>query len=231
MKYLIAHHLGMGDHIALNGLVRHIYAREVSNGNEVWLLCYQHNLNNVKFMFMDLKLQYSIIESQTEITNRINIFEGKVEDLHLWGGQSFNYEEYADEAFCLNFNYPTSLLHEFKIIRSLDGERTAEQKLFHQYNIKDGEKFIFLHDDPKRNLLIDWSKIPKGVKVVRPGTDIPLFELLGVMEKADECHLISSSFLCIALYAKVCKNVTAHLYVKNEYLKPYLEKNGIKCLI
>lgn len=225
-KFLLAHHLGMGDHIVLNGLVRHIYQRESANGNEFWLLCYTKNYRNVKRMYEFDNINLLCIDRQDQIGSAINNFQGKVEDLHLWGKEKFTYPEYADEAFFLNFGYPVSLLQEFKITRALEAELQAKRKL-------DAEgEYIFVHDDPERNLIIDEKYLPKDVKIVKPGNEIPMFDLLKVMADAKECHFISSSFLCIALaYKGLIKNATAHLYVKNDFLAKHCNKYGIKTIV
>ena len=43
----IYHHLGLGDHIICNGLVRFLQKKH----NQVSLFCYQHNIENVSFMY------------------------------------------------------------------------------------------------------------------------------------------------------------------------------------
>ena len=50
MKY-IYHHLGLGDHIICNGLVRHY--KEIHG--EVTVFCKLHNHNNVQYMYRDDK--------------------------------------------------------------------------------------------------------------------------------------------------------------------------------
>lgn len=42
------HHLGLGDHIICNGLVRYL-----ANNNTIKLFCKEHNYNNVKLMYSD----------------------------------------------------------------------------------------------------------------------------------------------------------------------------------
>ena len=48
MKY-IYHHLGLGDHIICNGLVRHIKKFE----DVVYVFCKPHNTKNVEYMYRD----------------------------------------------------------------------------------------------------------------------------------------------------------------------------------
>ena len=50
MIYLY-HHLGLGDHIICNGLVRLLTKNEKTYG----LFCKEHNVKSVSFMFRDIK--------------------------------------------------------------------------------------------------------------------------------------------------------------------------------
>lgn len=224
-NYLIAHHLGMGDHIVLCGLVRHIYEREKANGNKVYLLCYKHNERNVKRLYDDTDITLQIIERNEEIQPAIRGFDGTVEDLHLWREPKARYVDVGDEAFFINFNYPIELLTKFSIRRNEKAEKAALHKLTN--GIK---KYIFVHDDAERGFPIDESRLPKGMKIIRADKETPLFDLLLLIENAQERHVISSSFLCICL-AMQLRNSFAHLYIRNQYLQNYLEKFNIKCLM
>lgn len=225
MNYLIAHHLGMGDHIILNGLVNHIYERENKKGKKVFLLCYEHNLRNVKRMYDNKDIQFVTVKENTEIKQALINFNGEVEDLHLWTEHKAKYSDVGDEAFFINFDYPVELLTSFNIRRDLIKEKKALNKL------TSGEKnYIFIHDDKERGFPIDENRLPKGYKIVRADKETPLFDLLLLFENAKEKHVISSSFLCICLAMKM-KNTFAHLYIRNQYLKNYLEKYNINCLM
>ena len=48
---IIYHHLGLGDHIICNGLVR----RLINNNETFGLFVKKQNVKNVEFMFKDLK--------------------------------------------------------------------------------------------------------------------------------------------------------------------------------
>ena len=49
-KYYIYHHLGLGDHIIVNGLIRKI----IKDDGLYFLFCKKHNVDSVEFMFKDL---------------------------------------------------------------------------------------------------------------------------------------------------------------------------------
>ena len=63
-KY-IYHHLGLGDHIICNGLIRNL----INYDDKYFMFIKQHNLVSVKFMFRDLKnIDYSNIITGTNKT-------------------------------------------------------------------------------------------------------------------------------------------------------------------
>ena len=57
MSTLIHHHMGLGDHIICNGLVRELRS---SIKGKLTLACKQHNLPTVKDMYSDLDINYLI---------------------------------------------------------------------------------------------------------------------------------------------------------------------------
>lgn len=216
----------MGDHIVLNGLVRHIYKREKHSCDKFYLLCYEHNAANVRAMYADLpKLDLLLIKTDSEIVPAIESFDGRKEDLHLDQDGYALYDKIGDEAFFISKGYPVSLLTKFKAPRNKQKEAELKQQL-----TGGDPNYIFVHDDAERGYPIDETKLPQGYKIVRAPKEIPMFELLGLIEDAKERHVISSSFLCICIAMKL-PNTTAHLYIRNGYLKNYLEKLKISVLI
>lgn len=224
-NFLLSHHLGMGDHIAIGGLVRHIYHREATNCNEFYLLCYKHNEVNVARMFDDLpKLKLLTINHVDEIHGAIQSFNGKKEDLHL-GDKEYLYAQLADDAFYTCFGYDKALRRQFTFRRDYKKEAVWVEKF-----VGDKKDYIFIHDDEPRGYKIDESKLLNLPKVRIP-KEVPLFESLGIIEGAMECHVISSAFVCLLQSMPALnKNVTVHTSVRNEYLKEYFERDGLKTI-
>lgn len=72
-KY-IYHHLGLGDHIICNGMIRH-FCKVYDN---VVLFCYSHNCNNVEYMYRDLN-NLGVFKFDTESEINQFIFNNKLE--------------------------------------------------------------------------------------------------------------------------------------------------------
>ena len=58
-----------------------------------------------------------------------------------------------------------------------------------------------------------------------------LFSLLKVIERAKECHIISSSFLSLLMCYKLNENVYAHMYSDRSELSEYVKNNNIKVIL
>lgn len=221
----------MGDHIILNGLVRHIYAREMANGyDKFYLVCFLHNERNVRFMYRDLpNLELLIIEEgiNSGLQTKIDEIGGTVENLYLDESGQKRYSEIGDLAFFEIFGYDPSLITKFQINRDKENEIEVERQTIFQ-----NKDFIFVHDDFERGFKIEQVHNPNYYPLIRSWKETPLFYYLSVLEKAREIHVISSSFLCLCIaIPELAKKTTAHLYVRNTYLKTYLESRGIKVLV
>ena len=146
MNKLIAHHLGMGDHIVHCGLVRHIYKRDVRKYDTIFILCYRHNAENVKRMYEGLnKIELLIIDNENEIGTAIDNFVGDKEDFHLDQQGYELYNQIGDDAFFENKKYDKKLRKEFQVKRDLK----KELEHFNNYASSHTE-YIFVHDDLQR---------------------------------------------------------------------------------
>jgi hypothetical protein len=185
MKY-IYHHLGLGDHIICNGLVRHYHKQY----GDVAIFCKKHNYDNVKFMYSDLNglniirvnddsdviqmLQYLRVEPIVIGFNKLNKFTPP---------ETFDVGFYktVDKDFQIRFD-------EFYIPRNHE----RELEVYNELN-PNNEPYIFIHDDKSRGFSIDWDKLPKNIKVIENDTRYGLFDMLTIISSADEVHVMQSS--------------------------------------
>jgi len=81
--------------------------------------------------------------------------------------------------------------NEFFVQRDLDREKEVFKKL----GLKEGEKYIFVHDDPRRKITQINSSL---LRVIKPtNKEFSLFDFLYTIENAKEIHCINSSFFCL----------------------------------
>lgn len=205
----IYHHLGLGDHIVCNGLVRHLY----NKFNNVSLFCYHHNLNNLKYMYRDL-LNLNLIPMSSDNEIEWFIKNKKIDVLKIGFSKmgEFSNNNSFDEAFYKIANVPFNVRYdEFYI------ERDTERELF-VYNEMNpsNEKYIFIHDDPNRGFNIDNQKYRKDLRVIRNDNRFNIFEMMRIYENAEEIHFMESSISAlINSYTMKNPKLFLHKYIRN----------------
>lgn len=209
----IHHHLGMGDHIICNGLVRSL----LNDGKcyaEVYVFCKQRNAPRVARMFDDEpRIKVLVIpDSENEvlfvngviysygITDFIRCNFGTIDNLMSMGLVS-NF----DEAFYVGTGIPfENKWSKFNIRR----DKVEEQRVLNKLN-PNMIPFMFVHDDPSRGYSINPVN-PNNLLVVRNDPSEDLFNMIGVLESASEIHCIESS---ISNLIEFIPNITCPLHM------------------
>jgi hypothetical protein len=85
--------------------------------------------------------------------------------------------------------------NKFYFQRDIDKELDVYSKL----GLKDGDEYIFIHEDPSRNRLLDRKYFPQGIRQIRSDDyrDIRMFDFLYTIKKAKEIHVMDSCFLAL----------------------------------
>lgn len=219
----VHHHLGMGDHIVCNGLVRSI----LNDGkffSNIYVFAKQNNAKRVSRMFDDdSRISVLTIPSdQNEIVfvNHVIANYGVCDFVRCGFGfmenlcasnLSMNYDEamYA----CCGIPF-CNRWEKFKLRRDFNRESEAFNKL----NPKN-EDFIFVHDDPSRGMCFDPIN-PNNLKIIRNDPSIDLFDMITVLCKAKEIHCMESSFRALIDHVD---EIDCPLYF---YRKVREDKNG-----
>lgn len=185
---IIYHHLGLGDHIICNGLVRHF-----AEAGEVTVLCKYRNAKNIKFMYRD---NPNIIIHEVladEEANEFCVSQKNNDVLRIGfavGGKRY-YDCLWDENFYKNayidFDYSWS-----KFIVVPDEEESLQT--YKKLNPKN-EDYIFIHSIDSTNTdRINYSIIDNSIKVIKTDSSIPFFDYYYIIQNAKEIHCIDSSF-------------------------------------
>lgn len=246
MKY-IYYNPGLGDHIVCNGLVRHIS----ENFGEVSIFCKSNYFENLKYMYRDDKdiNVISVGEDENDSEN------GWISDDLLIQKYILDNNLQNDLVFA-NLNYrlsnPKSIYTSFEgvkifnIIGKLDCEtfdkayykvlgipfniRFDKFFLERDYSIESdicktlnpsGEKYIFTHN-------VDRTKVRSDLKIIENPTEYNIFNLISLIENAEEVHLMESSIKNLVNSFKMNKpKFFYHPYVREEYNNPIFISNGL----
>jgi hypothetical protein len=231
-KIYIKHHLGLGDTIVHNGLIRKI-AYDNPN-SQIFISAKHENYDNINFMFRDNdKITVNKVSNNNfELDIRYDINTNnynKIISSYLIDDPNISYGVHFDDAFYIKANINTNIKKElFYIERDFQKEKNIFDELITSKNITD---YVFLHEKSEFNIRIDRNKIKNNLPIIYAEKKYGIFELLTVMERAKECHLISSSFLSLMTCKKYNENIYAHMYCDRKELSEYIKKNNIEVIL
>jgi hypothetical protein len=205
MKYIF-HHLGLGDHIICNGMVRNykqIYGK-------VTVFCKPHNFKNVEYMYRDddniIVLPIGEVWDIDSYILTNNIEKDTIRITADYSCSTFDESFYKQAGIPFEFRYS-----KFKFLRDLD----KEEEIYHKLNPKN-EKYIFVHDDFNRGFLIDNNKHRNDLKIIKNNSDFNVFELMKIYENSEEIHFMESSISAlINSYVMEKPKLFLHKYVRN----------------
>ncbi len=241
----IKHHLGMGDHIVHNGMIRRIVKE--NEDSKILIASQKHNIKNVQYMFRDLS-QITIIEvgGDREVNDLIHSIKfDKVISSHLDDRGAYSYSKYFDDAFYRQVGMDPKIKNQsYYIDRDLDLENRVFDEIITSKGITD---YLFIHEKTIDTSLDDELgqplfstpsqlmsiRLDSTLPIISAGEKYGIFELLKVIEKAQAVHLTSSCFLSLMMCKKYNENITAHMYCDptREYIAPYIKKHGINVLL
>lgn len=208
---LLMWHLGLGDTILCNGLLR-----TLQENYKITTFCKNFNFNTTKMMFDDLEdLTLIKVKDDNEALSFVNDYR-KFYDKYLalgFFGKDFMKEDLTfDKSFYQQADVPyENRMSRFKI----GGKKNMLSTQMKNYN--------FVHDDYSRGYLID-KKYLRETLIYRPNhilgqkVESTIFDYEEIILNADEIHCFNSSFAC---YIDSCeifqkKKKYFHEYVKKE---------------
>lgn len=227
-KIFIKQHLGLGDCIIHNGMVRKIC--ETHKQADVYVPCQSYNLTNIKFMYRD-NPKIKILEMNDRQMN-YHLQTTKYDHVvysHFDKGTVYNYGVYGDDAFYLHAGFdPADRINYFFVQRNFEQENQLYEQLISKINSKE---YIFLHEKPEQNIVINRNKISSLLPIIYAEPDYNFFDLLTTIEKAKEVHVISSCFLSFFMTKKINKNTYAHMYADRIELETIVKQNNIDVIL
>jgi hypothetical protein len=183
----IHHHLGLGDHIICNGLVREIY----KNDPFVKLYCKKQNAESVSFMYRDLTfLKIIEIDCDEDVIEEKNLLRiGFDRILFYINSEKITWDESFYRQISIDFSKRWSSFY-------VERDPIRENSLFKKLN-PEKEKFALIHSkgsdaiDRINRKLID--KDLKQIEIKKIYTN-NIFDYCLLIEKAEEIHCIDSAF-------------------------------------
>jgi len=210
-------HLGLGDHIICNGMVRH-FAETCT----IKMPCKKHNVSSVAYMFSDLpNVEILPVDNDYMANSLASFLSSKGWEVLMLGqyGQNFNISEnHFDEIFYrqAHVDYATKW-KKFKVPRRLE----VEQRLYQNFYGFEGD-FAFVHEDSERKYLLRKELLNSSLPIVRPNKSTDnIFDYCWILENAAQIDCLDSSFANLAdlLELKaVVKRI--HMYARPDTVLP-----------
>lgn len=198
MKNVLVHpHMGLGDHIDLNGAIRCI-----ANQTQVYLLCKNRYKDAVVKMYRDnpsIKVlgidAENLTEEYKEVSKQLQLLVERVGRLPMLTIGHNNYPSNPDpnrncwEYFYEQLHFPLACKYECYFY---ERDAKEEQRVYDKLN-PSNEPYIFVHDDPRRGFEIN-SSYTTGKKIIRNDMTENIMDFGLVIENATEIHCMESSF-------------------------------------
>jgi len=139
----------------------------------------------------------------------------------------FNESWIFDRQWYFNANFPINFKWEnFDFVRDLKKEREVYYDIL---DLKDGEEFILLSEDPLRNYYIDRNYINPNIKIIefQKLTHVNILDILYTVEKAKEVHVYNTGLLSFIDVMNIKHiNLNYHQYIRPEiWAQPLLHLN------
>lgn len=221
---LMVLHLGLGDFIICNGLVRE-WLRLNPDVERLSIPCRTSDLASVGFMFRDLGHRVRLVEVPDH-KPYVVIFERIIPD---WGGPIVNLTCFVNDKFNM-----AEFDREFYRIAGIDFDvKWAGFKLIRDPEVETpGTWPILIHDDPTRSFILSRKRFPevaKGTHLQQFGTR-NLFELCGVLERAEKLHAINSCVFNLMEHLNPREDQERfwHFYARPETTIPKLKQHWKK---
>lgn len=208
--FYIYHHLGLGDHIICNGMVRHF----LEQFKKVSIFCHSHYSENIRYLYRDNEdINIMPFKIESEINTFLSTLSIKKYKKIGFGDldKYINCNTTFDQAFYDLANLPFEFrFNKFFLERDLEIEKECLSFLNPQ-----NEKYIYIHDDPIRGFSIDPSKYRQDLKIIKNNFKFNLFNMLQVIENAEEIHIMQTGMLDLINSIKIEKpKIYLHGYVR-----------------
>jgi hypothetical protein len=222
MNLYLCTHYGFGDYITCYGLVKELASRY----DNLILFAIPHrsplHVENIKRLYRSIK--------NVEVTT--DNPESYKDVLYVGWDKLTEAVQKDTNIQCKKFFYdqvgvPLNLLWDnFCFKRDTEKEKAV---YYDKLGLKDGEEYIFLHDDPVRGFIIKQQYISRELKVIHMVDllDISILDILYVVEKSKEVHTFNTGLTAfIDQMGIIHNNLNYHQYIRPlAFEQPILKLN------
>jgi len=199
----IHHHLGLGDHLDCNGMVRY-FLKTMENVERICVFAKSKYYNLIKHMYRDdpsiVVLEVGNDSEHRDVFKFIDNNGISRDKLIRVGHENYPWGKEKELGMgCAEIFYKQVDLDYSKRFDEFyfDREQDEEQRVYDKLNPKD-EEYVFVHDDPARGFKINDERIfelnGKNIKIIKNDMDENLFHFCKILENAKQIHCMESCF-------------------------------------
>ncbi|MDA1277246.1 MAG: hypothetical protein O2960_24815 [Verrucomicrobia bacterium] len=203
---LLLGHLGLGDHLVCNAIVRHL-----AKSNNLTILVKPHNQASVDFMFRDLvNVETFTVADDTEARSAEN--EAKAQGYPVFGLGIFGIPPFSSETWDRDFYRQAGIPFQ----DCWTGFKVADQPS-RELSYPKGD-YVFIHENVATGCVMNRKRLPKKLKVVAadPKKTNNIFDWWGVIKNAKEIHVMES---CFAILVDHTPSLKAQRIVVHDYMR------------
>jgi len=204
------HHLGLGDHMDCNGLVRFFLATDDYNRINLFVKSTYYNM--IKTMYSD-ESRINLVKIDVNEDEDQQVFEyvkksGNTNLLRV-GHENYPFgRELLDNKNCWEYFYEqVEIPYSAKVdYFHIDRDFKEEDRVFKKLN-PSNKPYAFVHDDPSRGYNLNTGYLEdNSLKIIKNDPTENVFHFLTILERAEEIHCMESCFKSlIEIYAKTDK--------------------------
>jgi hypothetical protein len=200
-KYLL-HHFGLGDFLSCKGLVKYLIQNNQNPKTIFYLFVPSRHFKNISFLYRTEKIELIKVDDEGDAKKyfvKQNFMESS--ELITIGFQNFSkniINEFKNEDYTTDMVFYKQLNVPYRYrfdLGSWKRNYEEEERVFNKLNPKK-ENYIFIHDDPSRNLIIqeeDLNFTNGRIKIIKNDPSELIFNLGLLLERAQQVHVMESS--------------------------------------
>lgn len=216
---LIHHHLGLGDHLDCNGMVRWIrkHGWATLHYDQIGVFSKDNYYDMIEYMYRDdpgitvFKIsrddEYGDVQKIADSLENAEII--RVGHEHYPGKHAeLSQQKNCWEFFYEQLNMPYEVRSKFFHV---ERDYTEERRVYDKLNPKDKD-FIFIHEDPARGFTLNRDHfLNKNLMTVENDITENIFHFINLIQAANEIHCMESSFKTLVdLYALPSQKLFYH---------------------
>jgi len=221
-NFYVLHHLGLGDHISCNAIVR-IITKKYSN-YKINVFCKKKYFKLISFMYRDdnrikaypIKTKNNLDHEYFERAQYLIKKRKNGDKFLIIGFDNFekiyqkNYKKSNPISYDMLFYKQLNINYNKRFKDCFWKRDTVEENRVYQKLVKK-KKYAFVHDEPSKGYAIDSKFVSRDLEIIKNDNTENLFHMAKVIENAEEIHLMESSL----------RNMSESLNIKTRNLNLY----------